>query len=214
MTVLQRCSRVLVMVAAGVACAAPAPAREETRVPAADAAGQRTPRQIVSETVDAVLKILRDPALKQDTKERTRQLRQVVDKVFDWAGMAQSSLGPHWRKLNDAQRDEFVSVFKELLAQQYMDDIDRFQGTEQVVVKGAEQSGELWLVHTVLVTASREEVPIDYTLHRTQVSWAIDDLAIEKVSLVEHYRTTFTRFLTNHTFAELLERLKRKLGEP
>jgi phospholipid transport system substrate-binding protein len=212
MTVLQRCSRVLVLLAAGVACAAPALAREE--MPVADTASERTPRQIVSDTVDAVLKILRDPALKQDTKERTRQLRLVVDQVFDWAGMAQSSLGAHWRKLNDAQRNEFVSVFKELLAQQYMDDIDRFQGTEQVLVKGAQQSGELWLVHTVLVTASREEVPIDYTLHRTQVSWAIDDLAIEKVSLVEHYRTTFTRFLSNHTFAELLERLKRKLGEP
>jgi phospholipid transport system substrate-binding protein len=180
--------------------------------PASSAQQEKSPRQIVSETVDAVFKILRDPGLKQDSKERMRQLRLVVDKVFDWAGMAQSSLGHHWRKLDEAQRAEFVAVFKELLAQEYMDDIDRFQGTERVVVKGAEQSGELWVVRTVLITASREEVPLDYTLHRAQATWAIDDVSIEGVSLVNHYRTTFSRFLTNHAFAELLDRLKRKLG--
>jgi phospholipid transport system substrate-binding protein len=174
-----------------------APARERASRPAADTPAERSPRQVVSETVDAVFEILRDPALKQNAKERMRRLRLVVDKVFDWPGMAQSSLGHHWRKLADEQRAEFVAVFKELLAEEYMDDIDRFHGSERIVVKGAEQTGELWIVRTVLITASREEVPLDYTLHRAELSWAIDDVAIEKVSLLEHYRTTFSRFLTN-----------------
>jgi phospholipid transport system substrate-binding protein len=205
--------RALILVlGAGAAPAAIAVSPCEEAAALAEAPRERSPRQIVSETVDAVFKILRDPALKSDSKERMRQLRLVVDRVFDWAAMAQSSLGHHWRKLDDAQRAEFVGIFKELLAQEYMDDIDRFQGTEQVVVKAAEQSGELWIVRTVLVTASREQIPIDYTLHRAQVTWMIDDVSIEGVSLVNHYRATFDRFLTNHTFSELLERLKRKLG--
>ena len=205
---------VLIVWAASAGAAPLALAREGATRPSADAPQEESPRQLVSETVDAVFAILRDPALKQDAKERMRQLRLVVDKVFDWPGMAQSSLGHHWRKLDEAQRAEFVAVFKELLAQEYMDDIDRFQGSERVLIKGAERAGELWIVRTTLITASREEVPIDYTLHRAQLSWAIDDVSIEGVSLVNHYRATFSRFLTNHTFAELLERLKRKLGSP
>lgn len=215
MRTLQTGVTLLALLLAGALSAAGARSTESDAAAAATAADDpqgKSPRQIVTETVDAVFKVLRDPGLKNDAKERMRQLRLIVDKVFDWAGMAQSSLGHHWRKLDEAQRTEFVAVFKELLAQEYMDDIDRFQGTEQVMVKGAEQNGELWVVHTVLITASREQVPIDYTLHRAQLTWAIDDVSIENVSLVAHYRTTFSRFLTNHTFAELLDRLKKKLG--
>jgi phospholipid transport system substrate-binding protein len=212
MGTMQTGVRVLVWLAASAAFIGTARADQHASTAAANQQQERSPRQIVTETVDAVFKVLRDPGLKSDAKERMRQLRLIVDKVFDWAGMAQSSLGHHWRKLDDTQRADFVAVFKELLAQEYMDDIDRFQGTEQVMVKGAEQNGELWVVHTVLITASREQVPIDYTLHRAQLTWTIDDVSIENVSLVAHYRTTFSRFLTNHTFAELLERLRKKLG--
>jgi phospholipid transport system substrate-binding protein len=170
------------------------------------------PEPLIRETVDKVFKILRDPALQQDSKQRMLKLREAVDRAFDWDGMAQSSLGPPWRKLDDKQRAEFVSVFKELLAQQYMDDIDRFQGTEQVQIKGTEKSGELQTVKTILVTSSREQVPMNYTLQNNGKRWAVVDLSIEGVSLVNHYRQTFSRFLANKQFPELLQQLKRKLG--
>jgi phospholipid transport system substrate-binding protein len=177
---------------------------------AAEAA--KAPEQLIRETVDAVFVILRDAALAKDPKRRMQALREVVDKAFDWPAMARSSLGAHWRKLDDAQRAEFVEVFKELLAQQYMDDIDRFQGTEQVSVTGSEKSGDLVVVKTVLLTGSREQVPMSYTLHQLAGAWRVEDLSIEGVSLVNHYRKTFARFLVNRTFAELLEQLKRKLS--
>lgn len=170
------------------------------------------PEQLIRETVDKVFKILRDPALKQDSKQRMLKLREAVDRAFDWEGMAQSSLGPPWRKLDDKQHAEFVSVFKELLAQQYMDDIDRFQGTEQVQINGTEKSGELQIVKTILVTSSREHVPMNYTLQNSGKRWAVVDLSIEGVSLVNHYRQTFSRFLANKQFPDLMQQLKRKLG--
>jgi phospholipid transport system substrate-binding protein len=168
--------------------------------------------QLIRETINVVFALLRDPVLKQDTKQRMRKLREAVDRAFDWEAMAQSSLGPSWRKLDDKQRKEFVSVFKELLAQEYMDDIDRFQGTEQVQVKGRDKSGELEIVKTTLITASREQVPMDYTLQQAGPRWMVIDLSVEGVSLVNHYRQTFSRFLANKPFADLMQQLKRKLG--
>jgi phospholipid transport system substrate-binding protein len=190
------------VLAVGSAVSAQQPAKTEAAAP----------EQLIRETVDKVFKILRDPALKQDSKQRMLKLREAVDRAFDWEGMAQSSLGPPWRKLDDKQRAEFVSVFKELLAQQYMDDIDRFQGTEQVQIKGTEKSGELQTVKTILVTSSREQVPMNYTLQNNGKRWAVVDLSIEGVSLVNHYRQTFSRFLANKQFPELMQQLKRKLG--
>ncbi|MET0386408.1 MAG: ABC transporter substrate-binding protein [Polyangiales bacterium] len=173
---------------------------------------QESPRQLIEHTINQALDILRDEKLKTQSRERLRALRTVVDGAFDWEAMAKSSLGAPWRALDETQRTEFVSVFKELLAQRYMDDIDRFQGSEQLTVTGADSQGELTVVKTVLLTTSREQIPIDYTLHRRGPEWRVDDVSIEGVSLVNHYRKTFAQYLSNKTFQQLLDQLKRKLG--
>jgi phospholipid transport system substrate-binding protein len=180
--------------------------------PAQDAPAVQSPGQLIAETIDQVFKLLRDPELKKTAKLRLLKLRGIVDRAFDWEAMAQSSLGPPWRKLDDKQRAEFVSVFKELLAQEYMDDIDRFQGNEEVQTKSSEKSGEVEIVNTVLITSSREQVPMNYTLQKEGKRWAVVDMSIEGVSLVNHYRQTFGRFLANKQFPELMQQLKRKLG--
>lgn len=168
--------------------------------------------QLIRRTIDAVFIVLRDPELAKDRLRRLQRLREVIDPVFDWTTMAKSSLGPYWRKLSDAERAEFVRVFRELLAQRYMADIDRFRGTEQLLVRGSEDIEDLIRVNTVLVTNSRERIPIDYILQEQSAGLAVVDFAIEGVSLVNHYRATFSRFLVNRPFSELLGQLKQKLG--
>lgn len=173
---------------------------------------QVSAREVINAAIAKALGILRDKKLQGDSKARMAKLRAAVDGVFDWDTMARSSIGPQWRSLDATQRAEFVGVFKELLAKQYMDDIDRFQGSEQLRVVGDQAQGERRLVKTVLITVSREEVPIDYTLHNAGGSWLVEDVAIEGVSMVNHYRKTFSRFLVNNDFATLMKKLKHKLG--
>ena len=55
---------------------------------------------------------------------------------------------------------------------------------------------------------------MSYTLRALAGPWRVEDLSIEGVSLVNHYRKTFARFLVNRTFDELLAQLKRKLSQP
>jgi phospholipid transport system substrate-binding protein len=182
------------------------------RTCAAATAQAQTPEQVIRQTVDQVFGILRDPALAKDSARRMAALREVVDRVFDWKEMARSSLGHPWRGLSQQQRADFVTVFKELLAREYMGDIDRFQGTERVSVDGAEKTGDLVVVKTVLSTASHEHVPMNYTLQASDERWWVGDLSIEGVSLVAHYRETFSRFLANKSFDELMTELRRKLA--
>ena len=176
--------------------------------PAADSPALK----VVREAVDAALAVLKDPSLKKDPEQRKRRLREAVDPAFDWEAMARSSLGQHWRGLDSKQRSEFISVFKELLAREYLTDIDRFQGSEQIEIKGSEKRGDLEVVKTMLITASRDKVPIDYTLHEATPTWRVEDVAVEGVSLVAHYRATLSRFLVNNDFPALMRQLKRKLG--
>jgi phospholipid transport system substrate-binding protein len=170
------------------------------------------PVALIRSAVDEALVVLRDPALRKPEKrgERLARLRAVADRIFDWVAMAQSSLGARYRSASEAQRAEFVALFKELIAQDYRDDLDRFMGDEKVLVKGVEAREELRLVKTVLITHSRDQVPLDYLMRQDGQTWRAVDFSVEGVSLVNHYRKSFGRFLDSHGFDELLARLRSR----
>ncbi len=173
------------------------------------------PQVIIRKTVDDAFAVLKDKSLagKQQRPKRIAALRTVADRVFDWGEMAKSSLGVQWRTLHATDRARFVEVFKDLLAAQYIDDIDRFQGTERVTVDGANREGEDVNVRTTLITAARDHVPIDYRMRNEQSRWAIVDISVEGVSLVNHFRTTFASALANMTTDQLIEKLRQQLPE-
>jgi len=180
------------------------------------AAADGDPREVMSQTMDAAFRILKDPALsgKARRSQRIDALRSVADRTFDWAEMARSSLGVKWRSLDPGQRVRFVDVFKDVLSAQYMEDIDRFQGTETVSVVAVVREGADTVVRTILVTASRERVPIDYRMRAVDGRWRVIDLSIEGVSLVNHFRKTFAAALANVSIEDLIARLQRQLPSP
>ncbi|MGO8993546.1 MAG: phospholipid-binding protein MlaC [Polyangiaceae bacterium] len=170
------------------------------------------PAAIISSTVNQVLDVLRDVELRKPERrsERIARLRAIADRVFDWEAMAQSSLGAPYRTLTDDQRRDFVRLFKDIIADDYMDDLDRFMGDEVVTVEGVLARGDVRVVQTLLVTHSRERVPIQYFMSEQRGRWVVQDFEVEGVSLVNHYRTSFANYLVNHTFQNLLERLRAR----
>jgi len=175
--------------------------------------GESAPEATIRKTVDDAFTVLKDPALAKPARrhERIAELRQIADRVFDWAEMARGSLGVHWRSLPPAERNQFVDVFKDVLAAQYIDDIDRFQGTEKVTVDGSTREGEDVTVQTTLLTASRDKVPLNYRMRREKSDWKVVDISIEGVSMVNHFRKTFSGALANMTVQQLIDRLKEQL---
>ena len=166
---------------------------------------------LVRGSVDSALKVLKDPALqgRANRKARWTQLRKVSDRAFDWAAMSRRSLGVHWRRLDEGQRGRFVSTFKELLASHYLGQIDRFTGKERLEYKGTGQTPEGAEVKMVLVTASREKVPLHFFVDGRP---KVYDVSIENVSIANHYRGVFNRQLTNGDFASLMKKLERKIA--
>lgn len=170
------------------------------------------PKALVQRTIDRALAVLRDPSLQGLDKRTSRfeKIRVIVSEVFDWEDMSRRTLGVHWRSASEAQRARFVELFKELLAERYMEDINRFRGDEQVLVRDMHKEADDYRVDTVVITHSREEVPISYFLHAEDGSYRIHDFSIEGVSLVNHYRQSFNRFLVNDSLDALIEKLARK----
>ncbi len=169
------------------------------------------PTDAVKSTVDQVIRLLSNPALK-DPGQKSRilsQVRQVVDRRFDYEEMAKRSL-TNWNQLNASQRREFVTLFSELLATSYADKLTKYSG-EKVTYVGDRVDGDLAEVNTMLLR-SNDRIPINYRLiNKSQ--WMVYDVVIEGVSLVNNYRSQFSRVISESSFADLVKRLQAKVDE-
>lgn len=162
------------------------------------------PKEQVKATVDQVLRIIREHPPSED-----EQLQRVIARRFDFAEMAQRSLGPHWRKLSRAEQQEFVDVFTKLLKRNYLDQIKAYQNQE-VLFTGERRDGEFAVVETRIVPRQGEPIAVNYRLQLSDGQWKVYDVVVEDVSVVNNYRSQFNRVLAQSSFSDLIRRMKEK----
>jgi len=163
---------------------------------------------------DRVLKLLQDPELKKPGKvdERRKQIRSVANEIFDWQETGKRALARHWQARTPQQREEFSTLFADLIERSYVSKIEAYSG-EKILYLGEAIEGEQATVHTKLVTKSNTEIPIDYRMQKEGDRWRTYDVLIEGVSLVGNYRTQFNRIIQQASYDELLKKLKTKQDE-
>ena len=179
-------------------------------VPGKSFAGLATEQ--VKATVDQVLKILTDPTLKSDqkTQERRAKLRQVVLQRFGFAEMSKRSLGPYWTERTPEERKEFVRLFTDLLERAYIDRVEGYTG-EKVLYQEEVVEGNYSEVRSKIVTKKNQEVAIIYRLLKNDSNWEVYDIIIEHVSLVNNYRTQFSKIIRTSSYEELVKKMQAKL---
>jgi phospholipid transport system substrate-binding protein len=178
--------------------------------PDESAAGAATDQ--VKGTVDQVIKILTDPALKGEKKlqERRAKIRQVVLQRFGFTEMSKRALSRYWNERTPEERKEFVRLFTDLLERAYIDRVDGYTG-EQVVYLGESVDGNYSEVRSKIVTKKNQEIPINYRLQRASSNWEIYDVIVEGVSLVNNYRTQFSRIIRTSSYEQLVKKMQMKL---
>lgn len=170
------------------------------------------PTDQVRSTVDQVLAILNNPKLaSQAAKEEKRnRLRQVIYPRFDFPEMARRSLGPTWRRITPQEQQEFLRLFTQLLEESYISNIEGYNGEKSLYGRET-QERDFAEVDTKIVNKQGEEIALNYKLHRVDGDWKVYDVVIENVSLVNNYRSQFSRLLGKHSFTEVLDRIREKL---
>ncbi len=171
-------------------------------------AGEAT--DAVKGTVDQVLEIVRssksEPGkVRPETRER---LKSVVSSRFDFEEMAKRSLGLHWTRQSPQDQKQFVKSFADLLMDSYTDTVASYRG-EKIRYLDESLDGRFAQVKTT-ISNPREEFKVDYKLHQTSAGWTVYDVVIEDVSLVNNFRSQFTRTLNNSSFAELLQTMRNR----
>ncbi len=170
------------------------------------------PTDQVRATTDRVLEILNNPelALPSAKEERRAQLRKVIYPRFDFTEMARRSLGPTWQRVNPREQQDFLTLFTQLLEQSYVSNIESYSG-EKILYGREIVDQDFAEVDTKIITNKGEEFTVNYKLHDLNGDWKAYDIVIENVSIVNNYRSQFSRLLTKQSFAELLDTLRDKL---
>ena len=161
-------------------------------------------------TIDEVLRILADKALKQPAKanERRQLLEKVVGERFDYEEMSRRSLGASWANQSDKEKQEFVSLFQTLLVNTYADKIESYTG-DGVQFLNERNEKEYAEVRTKVLTG-KTEIPLDYRLLNKGSGWRVYDVVVDGVSLVNNYRGQFSKILRNGSYADLVDQLRKK----
>jgi phospholipid transport system substrate-binding protein len=167
------------------------------------------PTEQLRPAIDAVLRVLDDPALRGPTRTAVRRqaIRNVTDRVFAWDEMARRALGRHWGQLRPGDRQEFVQAFTELLERRYITKLEGHRG-ERIVLAGEELEGDRAVVRTQVLTEQGQKVAIDYRMTRRGDRWLVYDVLVENVGLVANYRSQFERILATSSYADLLRRMR------
>jgi phospholipid transport system substrate-binding protein len=169
------------------------------------------PTDAIRGAVNQGVEILKNAKLDNQTQRSQviDRLRQIVYPIFDFREMAMRSLGATWRQINSQQRDEFVSTFTKLLERTYADQIDLYDG-QQVVYTGESIDGEYAQVDSRIIDKKGQTYSVAYRLREVDGKWKIYDVVAENISVVNNYRSQFTRVIARSSFEELLKTMKQK----
>jgi phospholipid transport system substrate-binding protein len=189
--------RLILVVLMGLAVWAPASAR----------AG--APTDQLKASVEQIVKVLEDPALRAGARaqERRAAIRKEAEGVFDFTETAKRALGRHWQGLSDKDRQEFTALFTDLIERAYISKIERYSG-ERVAYAGESVDSGLATVRTRFVTKQGTEIPVDYRMQQRGDRWLVYDVSVEGVSLINNYRTQFDKIIQTSSYAELVRKMK------
>jgi phospholipid transport system substrate-binding protein len=175
--------------------------------------GGESPTEAVRGTVDQVMHILEDPALKDPAKlmPRRRMLEEVIATRFDYAEMSKRALAAYWVPLTAAERVEFVEVFKKFLSDRYAEKIEGYSG-QQVVYLSERIEGSYAEVRSEL-RSDKTTIPLDYRLLLKESRWYAYDLIADGISLVKNYRSQFSTIIRDSSYQELVKKLRERTLE-
>jgi phospholipid transport system substrate-binding protein len=173
------------------------------------------PQEAMQATVEKVMAILTDPALAGDDhwQERRDKVSQEVAGRFDFAEMAKRALAQAWNDRSSAEQEKFVTLFKELLKDTYVERLKTYSdGSYKVVFDKVLVRGDKAVVNS-LVTQQGREISAAYKMYRQGTEWFVYDVVIEGVSLVSNYRSQFVSVIQKEGYDKLVQRLEEKIAE-
>lgn len=181
-------------------------------------AAANDPMAQVKTGVGDVMAVFEVPAM--PLKARRDRLRELGAKYFDFAVMARSVMGYHWRDLSSAQRDEFVTVFTRFIESAYLSKLQDYSVKEvadelptvkiQFTRETFDVSDYAQVYSTVTLKEQKDPIELNYLMHLTGGKWKVYDVTVDAISVIGNYRNQINRVMNEQGYASVVADLRAK----
>jgi phospholipid transport system substrate-binding protein len=148
--------------------------------------------------------------LKSDRTIIQHAVKQYLLPHVDVIGMSRSVLGRNaWNKATAAEKQEFTSVFTELVIRTYATPLAEYSGETVSFSPQQSTDGRFARVNSVIKRTNGQNIPLSYALVSKDGTWKVYDLSVEGVSLLQSFRNQFSQVLQQSDMRTLILQMKQ-----
>jgi phospholipid transport system substrate-binding protein len=167
----------------------------------------QSPKDFVRSILDRVMTIQSDASL--SNQARGQAIHRIIASSFDFSMMAKDSLGSTYDTLSAGQRQAFDRTFSYLFQDSYTRMVLNFLKQENIKFGQETQEGNNATVATV-IARTNENIPVTYRMHRAPQGWLLYDVIVDGVSILQNYKTQFSRVIRTKSFQFLLDKMEQQ----
>lgn len=160
------------------------------------------------ETLKATIQELKDSF--KTRKPSEKEIRKIIEPIFDIGETARRSLGAAWIDATPAEQKEFIELFANVLLSSYVGKLKKINEVEIKFEREETTDDGKATVYTSIISRG-ESYPFIYRMHLVGESWKVYDLSIENISLITNYRNEFGGIVRKRGMKGLLDLLRNKV---
>ena len=178
----------------------------------ADHDGQ-TAQQFIEGLADEAISALTDKDAARESK--IDRFRRLLGHNFNVPLIGKWVMGRHWRAASNAEKDEYMDLFEDLIVITYVDRFDQYSGEKINVVKTIMDPGKDAIVYSELVRPDGDGViRVDWRVRQNGDNYRIVDVYVEGISMGQTQRSEFASVIKQKggTVEGLLKVLRTKVS--
>ena len=168
-------------------------------------------RQFIQVMADQAIQSLRADGLVQ--AERVKRFRVLFNDNFAVKSIGKFVLGRYWRKANDGEKKEYLSLFEDLMVISYVDRFGSYAGNA-LKLKNArtENKTTVTVFSEIKRPGGAKPIHIDWRVGTNGTIYKVLDIVVEGVSMSSTMRSDFGSIIRqkNGKVSGLIDELKKK----
>jgi phospholipid transport system substrate-binding protein len=143
---------------------------------------------------------------------RLKKIDPTVRQSFMFEAVAQIALGTHWKKLDEAQKLQFMDKYRELSSATYASQFKEYEGEAFEFESGQELKPGRVVIRYNLV-APKERHGFEYHMSLFNGEWRVVNIVVDGISDLALRKAQYTSVIDREGFDALISKLTQKIAD-
>jgi phospholipid transport system substrate-binding protein len=155
------------------------------------------------------------PSWTPEAEAKNAEVKKIVGELLDFEELGRRALARHWAGLAVHQRTEFLGTLRALVERSYLRSVHGQPDYQLEFDKETREGNEATVPATIKASRKGKKISMALLYHLIWKNgrYVVYDVVTDDLSLLENYRTEFSRVIAKEGFDGLLGRMKKKLDE-